>query len=50
MKQVKSKATDLKNFAFDSKVYALKHGTIKNAIEDKDKLRLDRFKNLHETG
>ena len=36
--------------AFDSEFYALKHGTIKNAIQDKDKLRLDKFKNLHETG
>ena len=24
-------------------------GPLKNAIEDKDKLRLDKFKNLHET-
>ena len=35
--------------AFDSKFYALKHGTIKNAIVDEDKLSLDKVENLHET-
>ena len=50
MKQVKSYATDLRIIAFDSKFYALKHGTIKNAIEDKDKLSLDEIENLYETG
>ena len=36
--------------AFDSKFYALKHGTIKIAIVDKDRLSLDKVENLHETG
>ena len=36
--------------AFDSKFYSLKHGTIKIAIADKDRLRLDEVENLHETG
>ena len=35
MKQVKSKTTDKKIIAFDSKSYRLKHGSTKNAIEDK---------------
>ena len=30
--------------------YALKHGTIKDAIVDKDRLSLDKVENLHETG
>ena len=34
----------------DSKFYALKHGTIKNAIVDKDTPSLTKIKNLHETG
>ena len=50
MKQVKSEATDLIIIAFDSKFYARKHGTIKNAIVDKDRLSLDKVENLHETG
>ena len=50
MKQVKSQATDLRIIAFDSKFYALKHGTIKNAIVDKDRPSLIKIKNLHETG
>ena len=29
--------------------YALTHGTIKNAIVDKDRLSLDEVENLHET-
>ena len=50
MNQVKSQATDLRIIAFDSNVYALKHGTIKNATVDKDRLSLDKVENLHETG
>ena len=30
--------------------YALKHGNIKIAIVDKDRLRLDKVEHLHETG
>ena len=37
MKQVKSQATDLRISGIDSKFYALKHGSIKNEIVDKDK-------------
>ena len=36
--------------AFDSKFHALKHGTIKGKIVDKDRLSLDKVENLHETG
>ena len=36
--------------AFESKFYALKHRTIKNAIVDKDRLSLDKVENLHDTG
>ena len=50
MKQVKSIATDLKISGIDCKIYALKHGTIKNAIADKDRPSLTRIKHLHETG
>ena len=50
MKHVKTQATDLRIIAFDSNCYALKHGTIKNAIVDKDRPNLIKIKNLHETG
>ena len=40
----------MRTIAFDSKFNALKHGTIKNAIADKDRLSLDEVENLHETG
>ena len=43
-------ATDLTIIAFDSKFYALKQGTIKNVIVDKDKPSSIKIKNLHETG
>ena len=36
--------------AFDWKVYARKHGTIKIAIVDKDRISLDKVENLQETG
>ena len=49
MKQVKSAVADQRIIAFDSICYALKHGTIKIAIVDKDTLRLDEAENLHET-
>ena len=35
--------------AFDLNFYPLKHGTIKNAIVDKDRLSLDKVENLYET-
>ena len=50
MKPVKSKATDTRIDGIDSMFYALKHGTIKNAIVDKDRPSLTKIKNLHETG
>ena len=50
MKQVKSLATDLRIIAFRLKFYALKHGAIKIAIVDKDRLSLDKVENLHEPG
>ena len=48
MKQVKSEVKDLRIIAFDAKFYALKHGTVKNAIVDKDGPSLTKFKNPHE--
>ena len=50
MKQVKSEATDLRISGIDLKFYALKHGTIENAIVDKDRPSLTKIKNLHEIG
>ena len=50
MKQIKSVTTDLRIIAFDLNFYALKPGTIKNAIVDKDRLSLDEVENLHERG
>ena len=50
MTQVKSLATDLRIIAFDSNFHALKHGSIKNEIVDKDKASLTKIKKLHETG
>ena len=36
--------------SYESIFYAWKHGTIRNAIVDKDKQSLTKIKNLHETG
>ena len=46
MKHVKSKATDLRISGIDSKCYALKHGTIKNVIVDKDRPSLTKIKDF----
>ena len=42
--------TDLRISGIGSTFYALKHGTVKNAIVDKDRPSLTKIKNQHEPG